>query len=81
MKLVLMALAVEISLARVFVSSWVWAVGIVLLYCIFVYVRQTILMKKRGKNKSDSEFENIMIQGYINGNRKKQNEFYDMRPL
>ena len=51
MKLALMALAIEISLARMFVGSWGWAVVIVLLYCISVYARQILIVNKPKRNK------------------------------
>ena len=50
MKLALMALAIEISLARMFVGSWGWAVVIVVLYCALVYVfmaRKVLLSKNQ----------------------------------
>ncbi len=62
MKLALMALAIEISLARVFVGSWVWAVVIVLLYCILVYAKQISIVNKQKKNKFKMEDEYPMIQ-------------------
>ncbi len=62
MKLALMALAIEISLARVFVGSWVWAVVIVLLYCILVYEKQISIVNKQKKNKFKMEDEYPMIQ-------------------
>jgi low affinity Fe/Cu permease len=51
MKLALMALAIEISLVRMFVGSWGWAVVIVLLYCISVYARQILIVNKPKRNK------------------------------
>ncbi len=54
MKLALMALAIEISLVRMFAGSWVWAMGIVFLYCALVYIvrgPKILLPKKRTKNK------------------------------
>lgn len=72
MKLALMALAIEIGIARFFISSWGWAVVIVALYCTFVYVRKTIAMKKQSKNNPELEFGNAMIQGNVSGNSKKQ---------
>ena len=55
MKLALMALAIEISLARMFVGSWGWAVVIVLLYCISVYARQLLIVNKPKRNKFTME--------------------------
>lgn len=72
MKLALMALAIEIGMARFFMSSWGWAVVIVALYCTLVYVRKTISMKKQSKNKPELEFGNAMIQANVRSNSKKQ---------
>lgn len=55
MKLALMALAIEISLARMFVDSWGWAVVIVLLYCISVYARQILIVNEPKRNKFKME--------------------------
>ena len=55
MKLALMALAIEISLARMFVGSWGWAVVIVFLYCISVYARQILIVIKPKRNKFKME--------------------------
>ena len=55
MKLALMALAIEISLARMFVDSWGWAVVIVLLYCISVYAGQILIVNKPKRNKFKME--------------------------
>ncbi len=59
MKLALMALAIEISLARIFAGSWGLAVLFVFIYCIMVYIvvnRRSFSMKKRIKNKTKIEF-------------------------
>lgn len=79
-----MALVIEICLVRVFVSSWAWAVVVVVLYCIFVYIRQVLLIKKQNKNKSGIEsentFEGTLIQDSTNGNRKSRKQLYNMYP-
>lgn len=62
MKLALMALAIEISLARVVVGSWIWAVVIVLLYCILVYAKQISKVNKQKKTRFKMEDEYRMIQ-------------------
>ena len=79
MKLALMALAIEISLARMFVDSWGWAVVTVLLYCTLVYVfmaRKVLLSKKRNTSKIKSG--STMLQGSINGNTKSKEQLCDM---
>lgn len=73
MKLALMALSVEIGLARLFTNSWGWAVAVVALYCTFVYVRQTIAMKKTNRNEPELKHRNTMIQANMRRNSKKQN--------
>ncbi|MEJ7683967.1 MAG: hypothetical protein WKG06_40170 [Segetibacter sp.] len=80
MKLVLVALVIEISLARIFAGSWGWAVVIVLIYCMLVYVRQMLLIKKRNKNKSrmDVGSEHLIIKGRINSNNKSEKHLYSM---
>lgn len=55
MKLALMALAIEISLARMFVDSWGWAVVIVLLYCTSVYAILILIVNKPKRNKFKME--------------------------
>ncbi len=80
MKLVLLALAIEISLARMFAGSWVWAVAIVVIYCTLVYVRQMLLIKKQNKGKSRMkvEFGHIMIKSRIDSNNKSEKHLYSM---
>jgi len=81
-KLVLMVLALEISLARIFAGSWIWAVLIVLLYCTFVYIRQTLITKSRNKSGIGNDF--TMIEGRINSNskmRKQLNNIYESMDL
>ena len=79
MKLALMALAIEISLARMFVGSWGWAVVTVVLYCTLVYVfmaRRVLLSKKQ--NTSNIKPGSTMLQGSINGNTKSKEQFWDI---
>ena len=79
MKLALMALAIEISLARMFVGSWGWAVVIVVLYCALVYVfmtREVLLSKKQ--NTSNIKPGSTMLQGSIKGNTKSKELFCDI---
>ncbi len=80
MKLVLLALVIEISLARIFAGSWVWAVAIVFIYCILVYVRQMLLIKKQNKGKSRMKVESghIMIKSRIDSNNKSEKHLYSM---
>ncbi|MBA2563005.1 MAG: hypothetical protein H0V14_08835 [Chitinophagaceae bacterium] len=59
MKLVLMALVIEISLVRIFAGSWGLAMLLVLIYCIIVYIvvrGRGSLMKKRTKSKTKIGF-------------------------
>lgn len=82
MKLALIALAIEICIARLFAGSWGWAVVIVLLYCTLVYLRQKILIKKQEKNESRVEFENLTRQDNLKGNKRKRKQIYNMfRPI
>ena len=79
MKLALMALAIEISLARIVVGSWGWAVVTVLLYCTLVYVfmaRKVLLSKN--PNTSNIKPGSTMLQGSINGNTKRKEQFSDI---
>ena len=79
MKLALMALAIEISLARMFVGSWGWAVVTVVLYCTLVYVfmaRRVLLSKKQ--NTNNIKTGSTMLQGSINGNTKSNEQFWDI---
>ena len=79
MKLALMALAIETSLARMFVGSWGWAVVIVVLYCTLVYVfkfHKVLLSKKQ--NTSNRKSGSTMLQGSINGNTKSKEQLCDM---
>ena len=79
MKLALIALAIEISLARMFVGSWGWAVVIVVLYCALVYVfmaRKVLLSKK--PNTSNIKTGSTMLQGSINGNTISKEQFCDI---
>ena len=57
MKLALMALVIEICLARVFAGSWQWAIAIALIYCSIVYIHMNLLIKNQDKNKSVKEFK------------------------
>ena len=79
MKLALMALTIEICLARLFVGSWGWAVLIVVLYCTFVYIRKTISIKKQ--NKQAIKRENDVKQKSDNGNTKSEKQLYDRYPI
>lgn len=79
MKLALMALVIEISLARMFVGSWGWAVVIVVLYCTLVYgfkSRKVLLSKKQ--NTSNIKPGSTMLQGTINGNTISKEQFCDI---
>jgi beta-lactamase regulating signal transducer with metallopeptidase domain len=78
MKLVLMALAVETLLARVFAGSWELAVTLVVAYCAIVYAvmsRKVYLAQKRNKNKTQSNSRFDFIQS-INSNRSSENPYY-----
>ena len=90
MKLALMALAIEISLARLFVSSWgsavaivllfcTLALAIVLLYCTLVYVFKVgkVLVSKK-QNISNIKSGSAMLQGSINGNTKSKEQWCDL---
>lgn len=81
MKLVLMVLVIEISIARLFVDTWIWAGVIVVLYCLSVYVYiscKHLLSKKQLKNKSAIESKFFIIKDYKNGKKKKGKELYDL---
>lgn len=78
MKLALMALVIEIFLARIFAGSWGLAVMLVAIYCTIVYAvmsRKVWLTKKREKNKTktNSEFNFIQV---INRNKSSEKQFY-----
>jgi TRAP-type C4-dicarboxylate transport system permease large subunit len=65
MKLVLMALVIEISLARIFTGSWGLAMLVVFIYCTIVYIvvsRKGLSIKKRIKNKTKIEFGYPVMQ-------------------
>ncbi len=79
MKLALMALAIEIGLARLLVGSWLWAGVIILFYCIYVYKKHVGLMKKQEKDNCKTVFEDTIIRGNINGNRKGKQVSYDIQ--
>lgn len=78
MKLALMALAIEISLVRMFVDSWDWAAAFVVLYCTLVYVfmsRKVLLSRKQ--NTSNIKFESTRLQDSLNGNTKSKKQLYN----
>jgi hypothetical protein len=79
MKLALIALATEISLARMFVGSWGWAVVIVVLYCtlVYVFIACKVLLSKK-QNTSNIKPGSTMLQGAINGNTKRKELFCDI---
>lgn len=78
MKLALMALVIEIFIVRIFISSWKWAAVIVGLYCILVYIWQTILTKKQKRTKSGTEYEDIWRQDSISGSKKRKRRVFNI---
>ena len=76
MKLALMALAIEISLARVFVSSWGWAAAFVVLYCtlVFVYMSRKVWLSRK-QNTQGMKSESSIFQGYVNSNTKRERHY------
>ncbi|MEJ7680292.1 MAG: hypothetical protein WKG06_21040 [Segetibacter sp.] len=80
MKLALIALAIEICLARIFAGSWVRAEVIVVLYCLFVYARQKMLIKKQNKDKPPIETKDTLMQDYMDGKTKSEKKLYHVYP-
>ena len=81
MKLALIALAIEISLARLLTSSWIWAVVVVFVYCTLVYARMSYkaaLEKKQNGNKFVGEPDSFIAQDNIYVNRNNKNQLFDM---
>lgn len=79
MKLVLIALTVELLLARLISGSWAWAVAIVVLYCTYTYIRQSILIKKYNKGNSKMDSEYSVMQQHID-RKKSYTKFQEVYP-
>jgi len=78
MKLVLMALAVEISVARMFAGSWGLAGLLVLIYCTIVYIvvrGKGLLEKNQDKNKTKIDSHYTIARG-INGNKESEDQTF-----
>jgi len=73
MKLALIALVIEVCLARLIVGSWGWAIVTVVIYCTIVYVRHTVLIRKERKGKSTKKVEGSVFENYVTSNRKREN--------
>lgn len=78
MKLALVALAIELGLARIIAGSWLWAAVIVVAYCLFVYVRQTKFIKRSDADRTSSG-GNITIQNRLIS--KLEREIYETRMI
>ena len=76
MKLALMALVIETCLFRIFTGSWVWAAVCTAIYCILVYIWQTVRLKRQNTNKSETDSGNI----FMRGNRKNQRPISGVYP-
>lgn len=79
MKLVLIALAIEISLARVFASSLLWAAAFVVLYCTLVYVFMSCKVLLSGKqNTFNMRSESTTWEGCVKGNSTSETQLYNL---